>query len=167
MCVCAHETERPRCESNENGCKGWKGVRGRKAENQKRNKEPKRKERVVSRKQKEKERQRENKGMRTGDGGCCGCGVENLSVSLQLRRSDASRRASYPFSSPERLTNHHLTVWSSALFSAAARKLLHHPLFYVAMYPQSGAESPVVSDRHQTTPHDTTPFVTTLYYCRR
>lgn len=96
--------------------------------------------------------------MGTGDGGCCGCGEVSRSISLQPRRSDASRRASYPFSSPERLTNHYLAVWSSALFSAVAREFLHHPLFYVAMHPQSEAESPVVSDRYQTTPHDHSSF---------
>lgn len=46
VCVCAHKTEKSRCESNENGYEGWNG-RGRNIENQKRNKEPKRKEKIV------------------------------------------------------------------------------------------------------------------------
>jgi len=36
----AHEMERPRCESNENGCKGWKGMQGRNVKRRKRNKDP-------------------------------------------------------------------------------------------------------------------------------
>lgn len=40
-------------------------------------------------------------------------------------------------------------VWSAALFSAAARAPIPTLRLYVAMHPQSGAESPVAPSRHQ------------------